>query len=40
MGSMISYKRNGNGIILLDDGTSLISEYSFDTMTGHNIIFR
>jgi hypothetical protein len=40
MGGMTSYKRNGNGLMLIDDGTSVISEYCFDTMTGHNIIFR
>jgi hypothetical protein len=40
MGGMISYKRNGHGIMLLDDGTSIVSEYCFDTITGHNVIFR
>jgi hypothetical protein len=40
MGGMASYKRNGQGILLLDDGSSIISEYCFDSMTGHNIIFR
>ncbi len=25
MGGMVSYKRNGNGILLIDDGTSMIS---------------
>ncbi len=40
MGGMTSYKRNGQGILLLDDGSSVVSEYCFDSMTGHNIIFR
>jgi hypothetical protein len=40
MGGVSSYKRNGHGILLLDDGSSLISEYCFDSMTGHNVIFR
>lgn len=40
MGAMVSYKRNGKGMMLLDDGTSIVSEYCFDTMTGHNVIFR
>lgn len=40
MGGVTSYKRNGQGIMLLDDGTSIISEYCFDSMTGHNVIFR
>jgi hypothetical protein len=40
MGGMTSYKRNGQGILLLDDGSSIISEYCFDSLTGHNIIFR
>lgn len=40
MGGMTSYKRSGQGILLLDDGSSIISEYCFDSLTGHNIIFR
>lgn len=40
MGGTSSYKRNGNGILLIDDGTSVISEYCFDSMSGHNIVFR
>lgn len=40
MGGIISYKRNGQGIILLDKGTSAITDYCFDTMVGHNILFR
>lgn len=40
MGGVISYKRNGQGIMLMDDGTSVLCEHCFDTQTGHNIIFR
>jgi len=39
MGGMISYKRNGQGVLLLDDGTSVLTDYCYDTMVGHNIIF-
>lgn len=37
---MTSYKRNGSGIMLTDDGTSAIVEYCYDSPTGHNIFFR
>lgn len=40
MGDMISYKRNGVGIIVTDEGTSAIIESCYDSMTGHNIFFR
>ena len=40
MGTMTSYKRNGQGMILLDDGTSGIIETCYDTLVGHNIFFR
>lgn len=40
MGGMTSYKKNGSGIMLIDEGTSMITEYCFDNMVGHNIIFR
>lgn len=39
MGNMISYKRNGQGIMLYDEGTSAIVDYNFDTLVGHNIFF-
>jgi hypothetical protein len=40
MGDMTSYKRNGTGIILTDDGTSAIVDYCYDTPTGHNVFFK
>lgn len=40
MGDMTSYKRNGTGVMLTDDGTSAIMDYCYDTPTGHNIFFR
>jgi hypothetical protein len=40
MGGMNSYKRNGKGILLLDDGSSAITNYCFNTMQSHNVIFR
>ena len=39
MGGMISYKRNGQGILLLDDGTSILTDYCYDKMVGHNVIY-
>ena len=39
MGGMISYKRNGEGMVLLDDGTSAIINSCYDSLTGHNIFF-
>lgn len=40
MGGMSGYKKHGKGIMLHDDGSSVITEYLHDTITGHNIIFR
>lgn len=40
MGAVTSYKRNGHGLLLLDDGSSLLTEHCFDTITGHNVLFR
>ncbi len=40
MGDMISYKRNGTGIIVTDEGTSAIVDYCYDSMVGHNVFFK
>lgn len=40
MGGMSGYKKHGKGIMLHDDGSSVITEYLHDTITGHNILFR
>lgn len=40
MGGMSGFKRHGRGILLHDDGSSVITEYLHDTPAGHNIIFR
>lgn len=40
MGDMTSYKRNGVGVMLLDDGTSGIVDYCYDSPTAHNIFFK
>jgi hypothetical protein len=40
MGGMVSYKRNGSGILLMDEGTSAITEYCYDSLSGQNIYFR
>jgi hypothetical protein len=37
---MVSFKRNGKGIFLMDDGTSAITHYSHDTPIGNNIYYR
>jgi hypothetical protein len=39
MGDMISYKRSGQGLLLLDDGTSMVTDYRYDSMVGHNVIY-
>lgn len=39
MGNMVSYKRNGQGVMLYDEGTSAIVDYNFDTLVGHNVFF-
>ena len=40
MGEMVSYKRNGIGIMLYDEGTSAIMETNYESLTGHSIFFR
>lgn len=40
MGGMNAFKRNGPGLLLLDDGTSLLSDYCFDSLTNHNVLLR
>lgn len=37
---MSSYKKHGKGLIIHDDGSSVISDYLHDTPTGQTIIFR
>lgn len=40
MGDMLSSSKHGKGLLLHDDGATVVSDYSHDTPTGHNIIFR
>jgi len=40
MGGMSLYKKHGKGILLHDDGSSVVTEYQHDSPTGQNIIFR
>ena len=40
MGGMDNLQRHGRGILLHDDGSSAVTEYSRDVPVGHNIIFR
>ena len=40
MGGSESFKKSGQGIMLLDDGSCMICNHSHDNMVGHNIIFR
>lgn len=37
---MNAYKKHGKGILLHDDGSSVITDYLHDIPTGHSIIFR
>ena len=39
MGGLVSYKRNGQGIILLDEGTSGVITSNFDSLSGHSVFF-
>lgn len=39
MGGIKSFKKDGRGILLHDNGVSLISSYSNDLLHGHNIFF-
>lgn len=40
MGGMDCFKKLGQGIILMDNGTCAITCYSHDNMINHNMIFR
>ena len=40
MGGMDCFKRTGKGIVLQDEGACCLCEYSYDTMTGHNVVYR
>lgn len=40
MGGMVSFKRNGEGIVLLDNGISAIIDSNYDSYVGHNVFFR
>jgi len=40
MGGMNSYKKHGKGILLHDDGSAVVTEYTNDIPSGHNVIFR
>lgn len=40
MGGMVSHSKQGKGLLLHDDGSTVVSEYQNDTPSGHNIIFR
>ena len=37
---MISYKRNGEGMLLLDNGISAIIDSNYDTYTSHCLFYR
>jgi hypothetical protein len=39
MGGIKSFKKEGRGILLHDNGTSVISSYYNDLLHGHNIFF-
>jgi hypothetical protein len=40
MGGIDCFKKQGKGIILMDNGACIIAEHTHDVMIGHNIIFR
>jgi hypothetical protein len=40
MGGMTSFKRNGVGLMLWDDGTSAVIDSCFDSLTSHSLFFR
>ncbi len=40
MGGMKSFKKNGRGIAIHDDGTSIVTCYLNDFKHGHNIYYR
>ena len=39
MGGMKNFKKDGKGILLHDNGISVITSYYNDIMHGHNIFF-
>ncbi len=39
MGGIKSFKKDGRGILLHDNGLSVLTSYSNDMMHGHNIFF-
>jgi len=39
MGGIKSYKKDGRGILIHDNGISILSSYLNDHLHGHNIIF-
>jgi hypothetical protein len=40
MGSMLSSEKHGKGLLLHDDGATVVTEYHHDAPSGHNVIFR
>jgi hypothetical protein len=40
MGGMDCFKKEGKGIIFMDNGACAITSYTHDVMVGHNIIFK
>lgn len=40
MGGMNASQKHGKGLLLHDNGASVITEYNHDSPSGHNIIFR
>jgi hypothetical protein len=40
MGGISAYKKHGKGVLLHDDGSSVITDYLHDSPTGQTIIFR
>lgn len=40
MGGMDCFKREGQGILLLDNGGCVVGNYRLDGMVGHSVVFR
>jgi len=40
MGGIDCFKKQGKGLIFMDDGACAITDYSHDIMVGHNVIFK
>lgn len=40
MGGIDCFKKEGKGILFMDNGACAITEYTHDVMIGHNVIFR